>query len=48
MKQLSAATQSLQKLSGEMLTKVERSQLEGFQEVLRQTLAEIEAVLKQD
>lgn len=47
-KQVSTATRSLQKLSGEILAKAETSQLIEFQEVLRQKLAEIEAVLKQN
>lgn len=47
-KQVSTATGSLQKLSSEILAKVEPSQLIEFQEVLRQKLAEIEVVLKQN
>ncbi len=47
-KQVTKATRSLQKLSGEMLAKSEPSELIEFQEVLRQKLAEIEGVLKQN
>jgi len=46
--QVSAATENLQKLSGEILVRAEHSQLIEFQEVLRQKLAEIEAVLNQN
>ncbi len=46
--QISVATENLQKLSGEMLVRAEHSQLIEFQEVLRQKLAEIEAVLKEN
>ena len=47
-KQVAIATGNLQKLSGEVLATVERSQLEEFQEVLQQKLAEIKTVLEQN
>ena len=46
-KEVAIATGNLQKLSGEVLATVERSQLEEFQEVLQQKLAEIKTVLEQ-
>jgi len=45
-KQVSIATGSLQKLSGEILARAEPSQLVELREVLHQKLAEIEEVLK--
>lgn len=47
-KPLSIATESLQKLSGEMLASAELSQLMELQEVLRQRLTEVEGVLLQN
>lgn len=44
--QVSVATGSLRKLSKEMFAQAEQTQLEEFQEVLRQKLAEIEQALK--
>ena len=46
-KGVAIATGNLQKLSGELLATVERSQLEEFQAVLQQKLAEIKTVLEQ-
>ncbi len=47
-KQIAKVTGNLQQLSSEMLALAEPSQLIEFQEVLRQKLAEIEGVLKQN
>ena len=46
-KEVAITAGDLQKLSGEVLAAAERSQLEEFQEVLQQKLAEIKTVLEQ-
>lgn len=44
--QVSVATQSLQKLSNDAIAQAERSQLEEFQKIMQQKLAEIEQAIK--